>query len=234
MQGNLVSLNLNSVGLSGNIPSCLYSQGSSLISIDLGMLLYHMFKISPVSRAEQSLRLTYCLPHAGSNNFTGTLQNTIPTNSSLQLLHVDYNQLTGGLPASLANAKYLADLDTTMNKMSGTIPPGIGNITTLRSFVVKMNNHSGEHLALLLCSSKSEQQVCTKSLPSSFILYYWQTTFSPISSPAFLSILAVSLSKHTVLRHLQHAFNHEKHGMVCIWPRLLRCSLRSSTLVYLT
>lgn len=36
VQGNLVSLNLNSMGLSGGIPSCLYSQGSSAIALDLG------------------------------------------------------------------------------------------------------------------------------------------------------------------------------------------------------
>ena len=81
---------------------------------------------------------------AGSNNFTGTLRNTIPVNSSLQLLHVDYNKLTGALPTSLANAQHLVDLDTTQNALTGTIPSAVGAIPTLENFVVKMNNLTGK------------------------------------------------------------------------------------------
>lgn len=82
-------------------------------------------------------------PLAGSNNFTGSIQNTIPSNSVLQLLHVQYNQLTGQLPSSLANAQYLVDLDTSVNNMSGTIPAAIGSIKTLKSFAIVRNNFSG-------------------------------------------------------------------------------------------
>ena len=85
---------------------------------------------------------------AASNNFTGTIPNVFPSNSSIELFHVDYNQLTGPLPSSLVNAANLVDIDTTQNSLTGTIPSGIGSITSLQNFVVKMNNLSGENMTL--------------------------------------------------------------------------------------
>jgi len=114
VKADLASINLNGVGLQGAIPACLYSSGSRVIELDLG-----------------------------GNKLTGSISDTVPAGSPLQLLHLQDNQLTGGLPASLGNATYLVDLNVTGNQLSGTIPAGIGSIVPLQSFQAAMNNLSG-------------------------------------------------------------------------------------------
>ena len=86
---------------------------------------------------------------AGYNNFTGTIANTIPTNSPLQYLHLQNNNLTGKMPATLSNANYLADLNTSTNMMTGSLPASVGGIKTLQSFVIAVNNHTGEPCSFL-------------------------------------------------------------------------------------
>ena len=92
---------------------------------------------------------THFVLFAASNNFTGSIPNVFPRNSSIELFHVDYNQLTGPLPSSLVNAVNLVDIDTTQNSLTGTIPSGLGSIASLQNFVVKMNNLSGESMTTL-------------------------------------------------------------------------------------
>ena len=102
---------------------------------------------------------------AASNNFTGSIPNVFPSNSSIELFHVDYNQLTGPLPSSLANAANLVDIDTTQNSLTGTIPSAIGSITSLQNFVVKMNNLSGKDRTF---GAKLLQPVCLRRATSAY------------------------------------------------------------------
>lgn len=81
--------------------------------------------------------------HAGYNNLTGSIADTVPAGSNLQVFHVQNNSLTGKMPASLSNANYLSDLNTSCNMMTGTLPASVGYIRTLSSFVIAVNNHTG-------------------------------------------------------------------------------------------
>ena len=80
---------------------------------------------------------------ADNNNFSGTLKDTIPANSSLQGIDFGKNKLTGRVPASLGNAKRLLYLDLSENQFSGSIPASIGSIRSMYSFSVRRNQLTG-------------------------------------------------------------------------------------------
>lgn len=104
-------IDLTGMGLTGTLPNCLLDSPGALSQI--------------------------ALPN---NNLTGSIPNTIPSNSSLYALLLTSNDLTGSIPSTIVNAKDLSEFQLSFNQLQGSIPDDFGAGATLLSRVLVNNN----------------------------------------------------------------------------------------------
>ncbi|XP_057789525.1 receptor-like protein 54 [Salvia miltiorrhiza] len=79
-----------------------------------------------------------------SNNFSGSIPDSIGNLNSLRYLNLSHNNLMGHIPASLGNISVLESLDLSSNKLDGGIPSELTSLTFLEKLNLSMNNLVGQ------------------------------------------------------------------------------------------
>ncbi|KAM3212270.1 hypothetical protein ACQJBY_065383 [Aegilops geniculata] len=133
----VTALDLESLGLNGQIPPCIgnltflariYLQDNLLnggIPPEVGHL-HHLVELS--------------LPY---NNLAGVIPNSFSTCFSLQIIDLGGNSLQGGIPLGLTNCSNLTDILLHSNMLHGNIPDGIGMLPKLLNLYVPGNKLTG-------------------------------------------------------------------------------------------
>ncbi|OEL32014.1 LRR receptor-like serine/threonine-protein kinase FLS2 [Dichanthelium oligosanthes] len=162
----VVSLNLNSALLGGQIPGCVANLTSlsqmhladnslsGAIPDELGILAGNHLEGNFPDSLGTSMSLSYV--NLANNSLTGAIPQSLASSSSLGTLILSRNSLTGSIPASLfANLSTLTIVDLQMNSLTGVIPPfgnilngnlpgSIGNLSTnLENLLLGSNQISG-------------------------------------------------------------------------------------------
>ncbi|XP_057797863.1 receptor-like protein 20 [Salvia miltiorrhiza] len=79
-----------------------------------------------------------------SNNFSGSIPDSIGNLNSLRYLNLSHNNLMGHIPASLGNISVLESLDLSSNKLDGGIPSELTRLTFLAKLNLSMNDLVGQ------------------------------------------------------------------------------------------
>ncbi|XP_057796921.1 receptor-like protein 9DC3 [Salvia miltiorrhiza] len=79
-----------------------------------------------------------------SNNFSGSIPDSIGNLNSLRYLNLSHNNLMGHIPASLGNISVLESLDLSWNKLDGRIPSELTRLTFLAKLNLSMNDLVGQ------------------------------------------------------------------------------------------
>ncbi|KAG0523925.1 hypothetical protein BDA96_07G165100 [Sorghum bicolor] len=128
-------LELSSNKLSGEVPSCLFTnyppQVLKLSSNNLGGLIFG--GASNLSIAREM--------YLDSNNFEGTLSSNLSGN--LNVLDLHDNKLSGQLNASFWHLSSLQVLNVASNRLTGEIDPAICKLTNMQLLDMSDNNVSG-------------------------------------------------------------------------------------------
>lgn len=159
-QKGLVSLNLSSASITGDLPSWL--RGMRIT----GLLLSDNQITGPLSNFPWGIQYMD-LSH---NNITGHLISTFP--SSITDLYLSHNLITGGIPSKIGELKSITSLDFSNNRLSGMIPHSITALSSLSHFNLSYNNLSGKiptanHIQILSDPSvyAGNPQLCGPPLP---------------------------------------------------------------------
>ncbi|XP_062217200.1 receptor-like protein 3 [Phragmites australis] len=148
----LLSLNLSSNSLSGELPSqLLFSRSIAILDVSFNNLNGDLPKL-PSSRGSamqviniSSNLFTGQIPsttlesttnlaslNMSNNSFTGQILSTICVNKPFfAVLDLSFNQFNGSIPAELGNCSALRVLKAVHNKISGTLPDELYNATSL-------------------------------------------------------------------------------------------------------
>ena len=130
-------INLSNRGLTGDIPSDLWSL-TNLESLNL----YNNELTGSISSEVGNLaNLQYLVLWA--NQFTGNIPVEIGNLSNLIRLDLDENQFTGSIPMEIWNLSNLKDLFLSSNQLTGEIPSEIENLTNLTYFFLSNNQFTG-------------------------------------------------------------------------------------------
>jgi hypothetical protein len=111
---SLLAIFLNQNEISGTIPKEIFSQLTSLVSVDFWL-----------------------------NSLSGTLPTTIGLSSNLQYLDVDSNSLTGNLPSELGALSSIQTLWLNNNNFTGEIPTELGRLMSLEELYLIDNRLEG-------------------------------------------------------------------------------------------
>ncbi|XP_057798000.1 receptor-like protein 9DC3 [Salvia miltiorrhiza] len=87
---------------------------------------------------------TFTTIDLSSNNFSGSIPDSIGNLNSLRYLNLSHNNLMGHIPASLGNISVLESLDLSSNKLDGGIPSELTSLTFLAKLNLSMNNLVGQ------------------------------------------------------------------------------------------
>nr|TKW09187.1 hypothetical protein SEVIR_6G076900v2 [Setaria viridis] len=150
----VVALKLNSLRLSGQLPSSLANL-TSITQLELGhnsfsgpipeelatlpklqdlILASNMLEGKiPESLGNTSRSLSYV--NLADNILSGGIPYSLATSSSLTALILANNNLSGGIPHSLATSSSLTRLDLAVNRLSGMIPASLFNGSSQLAFV---------------------------------------------------------------------------------------------------
>ncbi|XBI51924.1 hypothetical protein VPH35_034377 [Triticum aestivum] len=134
----VVSLNLSSVQLSGQLSGCL---GNLALLSWMNLADNHLSGTIPGELGK--------LPNLHTLNLAGnSLQGNIPislgASSSLSYINLANNTLTGGIPLSLASSSTLSTLILSRNSLSGEIPSTLfDNSSELTMVDLRMNSFTG-------------------------------------------------------------------------------------------
>ncbi|XP_057785000.1 receptor-like protein 9DC3 [Salvia miltiorrhiza] len=79
-----------------------------------------------------------------SNNFSGSIPDSIGNLNSLRYLNLSHNNIMGHIPASLGNISVLESLDLSSNKLDGRIPSELTRLTFLAKLNLSMNDLVGQ------------------------------------------------------------------------------------------
>ncbi len=161
ISGEILSIHLNSNGLSGAIPPEIgnldslqylylgFNHLSGAIPIQIGNLtsLQRLQlnsnqlsgSIPPEIGNLTSLKYLYL----NSNQLSGAIPPEIGNLNSLKYLYLNFNQLSGAIPPEIGNLASLWALDLSHNQLSGAIPPETGNLTNLVDLYLYNNQLSG-------------------------------------------------------------------------------------------
>ncbi|XP_010495837.1 PREDICTED: receptor-like protein 12 isoform X2 [Camelina sativa] len=90
----------------------------------------------------------------GSNNFSGTLPNSIGNLKYLRVLSLGDCHLFGKIPSSLGNLTYLTNLDLSVNDFTGELPDSMGNLNKLTELHLRSAKLSGKFPSVLLNMSE--------------------------------------------------------------------------------
>ena len=130
-------INLSNRGLTGDIPSDLWSL-TNLQSLNL----YNNQLTGSISPEVGNLaNLQYLVLWA--NQFTGNIPVEIGNLSNLIRLDLDENQFTGSIPMEIWNLSNLKDLFLSSNQLTGELPSEIQNLTNLTYFFLSNNQLAG-------------------------------------------------------------------------------------------
>jgi len=165
--GSIAIMDLNSVGLTGQLPDSL-GLLANLEKLDLGgnsitgTIPKQLGKLSKLryldigsSRDEAANQLTGSIPaelgqlkyleelELGSNRLEGPLPTEIGYLANLRKLHLGYNKLSGDLPDSLWKLRELEVLDLSHNHFTGEVSERIGRLTNLNALRLQENHFTG-------------------------------------------------------------------------------------------
>ncbi|XP_057797873.1 putative receptor like protein 25 [Salvia miltiorrhiza] len=87
---------------------------------------------------------TFTTIDLSSNNFSGSIPDSIGNLNSLRYLNLSHNNLMGHIPASLGNISVLESLDLSWNKLDGGIPSELTRLTFLAKLNLSMNDLAGQ------------------------------------------------------------------------------------------
>ncbi|XP_057785008.1 receptor-like protein 19 [Salvia miltiorrhiza] len=87
---------------------------------------------------------TFTTIDLSSNNFSGSIPDSIGNLNSLRYLNLSHNNLMGHIPASLGNISVLESLDLSSNKLDGGIPRELTRLTFLAKLNLSMNDLVGQ------------------------------------------------------------------------------------------
>ncbi|XP_057797844.1 receptor-like protein 19 [Salvia miltiorrhiza] len=87
---------------------------------------------------------TFTTIDLSSNNFSGSIPDSIGNLNSLRYLNLSHNNLMGHIPASLGNISVLESLDVSWNKLDGGIPSELTRLTFLAKLNLSMNDLVGQ------------------------------------------------------------------------------------------
>ncbi|KAK1610931.1 hypothetical protein QYE76_034604 [Lolium multiflorum] len=133
----VTALNLESLGLNGQIPPCIGNL-TFLTRINLHDNLLSGGIPSEVGHLRRLVELT--LPF---NNLTGQIPNSLSGCSSLQIIDLESNSLHGEIPPGLSNCLNVTDIYLNNNKLYGSIPDGFGMLPKLSFLFLQINNLTG-------------------------------------------------------------------------------------------
>lgn len=158
---NVISLNLNSNNLNGNLPSVIGNLTKlELLNLNFnnlsGGIPKQIGNIKDLKYLYLSLNhLSGSIPseignlnkleqlYLGSNELTGSIPTSIKKLNNLQEFLAYSNQLSGNIPTEFSSLSNLVQLNLGTNQLSGTIPASIGNIATLQRLVLDNNLLTG-------------------------------------------------------------------------------------------
>jgi Leucine-rich repeat (LRR) protein len=146
--GEVTSLRLDDLGLSGNLPDL--SRLSSLVELDMDSNVLSGSLPSWIGRL-QSLEII----DFDSNELTGTIPTEIGNASMLRVIDLDGNKLSGSIPEEIGSLESLYFLQLDFNLLTGSIPTILISIPTLEYFSIIGNNFT-EPLAIEFCNRQLE------------------------------------------------------------------------------
>ncbi|KAF6153382.1 hypothetical protein GIB67_003572 [Kingdonia uniflora] len=136
--GNVVELNVSSLGLQGTLLNFKFSSFPNLTTLDLssnalfGTIPAHIANLSQITSLIFS-----------NNTLSGEIPWEIGLLTNLVYLVIDQNRLYGSIPSTVGNLTKLHYLDLWDNQLNGFIPPEIGNLKSLVELEISSNNLSG-------------------------------------------------------------------------------------------
>ncbi|KAJ6739444.1 hypothetical protein OIU74_004252 [Salix koriyanagi] len=119
VNGHVVSITLNDVGLVGNFS----------FPVLAGFKMLRNLSVS-------------------NNQLTGTISN-VGSIGSLEFLDLSSNFFHGSVPSGVAKLKNLVILNLSSNNFEGTVPSGFGNLKSLEYLDLRHNSFSGDIMSLL-------------------------------------------------------------------------------------
>jgi len=133
----VTALELESLGLNGEIPPCIGNLtfltrihlADNLLSGGIPPEVGHLRRL-----VELSLRW---------NNLTGAIPNSLSTCSSLQIIDLGSNSLRGEMPRGLTNCLNVREIYLDNNMLLGGIPDEFGMLPNLSVLFASMNNLTG-------------------------------------------------------------------------------------------
>ncbi|MED6111398.1 hypothetical protein PIB30_051974 [Stylosanthes scabra] len=160
---NLVSLNLDGMGLSGTIPEEIGTL-TKLVSLDLSFNNLHGKLPPTLSNLTQLVEfdvsfnaLSGTIPsnfghhwetlmnlYLHSNQIEGPIPLELGNLRSIEVLYLSNNSLTGTIPSTLGLLENLTLLDLSSNQIQGHIPVEIGNLKQLQLLSLSNNSLSGQ------------------------------------------------------------------------------------------
>lgn len=164
--GQVISINLPSNQLIGNIPASL----SALTNLEiLNLSTNQLSGAIPVTLSALTNLKELSL---SSNQLNGNIPASLTTLTTLQLLSLGRNQLSGSIPTTLSALSTLQALDLSINQLTGIIPPDLGKLSNLTYLGLNDNQLNGTiptsigSLTKLIFLELSKNQL-TGSIPTS-------------------------------------------------------------------
>ncbi|KAL8539228.1 hypothetical protein ACS0TY_001011 [Phlomoides rotata] len=108
--------------------------------------LYHYSMILSVKGADREFTRvlsTFSTIDLSSNNFEGTIPESITHLTVLRLLNLSYNSFSGTIPRALGSMTNLEELDLSSNQLRGGIPQALTNLTFLAVLNLSFNHLVG-------------------------------------------------------------------------------------------
>ena len=121
MNGEVVSLDLSGLSLTGTVPSSL-GELSTLTSLDLSR--NSLSKSLPTSLGDLSALVRLVL---SQDSLTGSVPPELGQLSQLTYLNLAYNELTGPVASELGQLSHLVSLNVSHNSLSGSLPSSLCN-----------------------------------------------------------------------------------------------------------
>ncbi|XP_027341299.1 receptor-like protein kinase HSL1 [Abrus precatorius] len=133
--GDVISLNLSNLQLSGPFPTAL-CRLPSLSSLSLS---YNNLN-STLSATSLAACTTLRHLDLSQNILSGTIPSTISQLPSLLTLDLSFNNFSGQIPTTVGLFRRLEFLSLVNNLLNGTIPSSLGNISSLKTLHLAYNN----------------------------------------------------------------------------------------------